>query len=48
LASPVADLLGVENVYLTDFDLLVNLLFFELGVLRLIQGSGSLTMALTA
>ena len=40
LANAVIDPSGVENVYLCDFDLLVDLLFFELGVLRLIQGSG--------
>jgi hypothetical protein len=40
LASAVTDFSRIENVYLADFDLLVNLLFFELGVLRLIQGSG--------
>jgi hypothetical protein len=40
LAGPVADFSGIENVYLADFDLLVNLFLFELGVLRLIQDSG--------
>jgi hypothetical protein len=34
LAGSIANLSGVENVYLADFDLLVDLLFFELGVLR--------------
>jgi hypothetical protein len=42
LTGAVTDLSGVEDVYLSDFDLLVNLPFFELGVLGLIQGSGLL------
>jgi len=42
LAGAIVDFSGIENVDLDDFDLLVNLLLFELGILCLKQGSGLL------